>query len=200
MNYIAHHGIKGQKWGVRRYQNFDGSYTQAGLKRYRTSQKEYMDARSRYKNTKAAYKSGSASEDDLRIAKKNLKIANRNANATYRQLRRDMKADKGKDLYARGKTIEEYNTQQKYVNWGIASVGGAATMALAASGKRAVIKLGKTTINTPAAELAALATTGAIVAGAIVYGKKRGKMRAYYGHSRPTVKPLQKINDKKGNE
>ncbi len=27
---LFHHGIKGQKWGVRRYQNEDGSYTEAG--------------------------------------------------------------------------------------------------------------------------------------------------------------------------
>lgn len=32
--YLAHHGIKGQKWGVRRYQNEDGSLTEEGLKRY----------------------------------------------------------------------------------------------------------------------------------------------------------------------
>ena len=34
MNYIAHHGIKGQKWGVRRYQNKDGSLTALGKERY----------------------------------------------------------------------------------------------------------------------------------------------------------------------
>ena len=31
---LYHHGIKGQKWGVRRYQNEDGSLTDAGKKRY----------------------------------------------------------------------------------------------------------------------------------------------------------------------
>lgn len=32
--YLQHHGIKGQRWGVRRYQNEDGSLTSAGKKRY----------------------------------------------------------------------------------------------------------------------------------------------------------------------
>lgn len=32
--YLKHHGIKGMKWGERRYQNKDGSLTPAGKKRY----------------------------------------------------------------------------------------------------------------------------------------------------------------------
>lgn len=33
-NSIYHHGVKGQKWGVRRFQNEDGTFTEAGKKRY----------------------------------------------------------------------------------------------------------------------------------------------------------------------
>lgn len=33
-DYIIHSGILGMKWGVRRYQNKDGSLTPAGKKRY----------------------------------------------------------------------------------------------------------------------------------------------------------------------
>lgn len=32
--WLAHHGIKGQKWGIRRFQNEDGSLTEEGRKRY----------------------------------------------------------------------------------------------------------------------------------------------------------------------
>lgn len=35
--YLAHYGTKGQKWGVRRYQNEDGSLTEEGKKRYGNS-------------------------------------------------------------------------------------------------------------------------------------------------------------------
>lgn len=41
-NYLEHHGILGMKWGVRRFQNADGSLTDAGRKRYGLGDPEYQ--------------------------------------------------------------------------------------------------------------------------------------------------------------
>jgi len=46
--YLAHHGIKGQKWGVRRYQNPDGSYTNEGKRRYGSGSKIGLSPKKRY--------------------------------------------------------------------------------------------------------------------------------------------------------
>lgn len=42
---LQHHGIKGMKWGVRRYQNKNGGLTAAGKKRYNRKDNWSEDAR-----------------------------------------------------------------------------------------------------------------------------------------------------------
>lgn len=54
---LTHWGIKGMKWGVRRYQNKDGSLTAAGKKRYSDQTNYYKNKHSseRYKNEARQY-------------------------------------------------------------------------------------------------------------------------------------------------
>lgn len=58
---LYHHGIKGQKWGVRRFQRKDGSLTLAGKKRYydtpelNKQKSDMKSARAIYKSSKEAY-------------------------------------------------------------------------------------------------------------------------------------------------
>lgn len=79
-NELYHHGILGQKWGVRRYQNSDGSYTEAGKKRlmkldyYKNSEHRKLDKK--YNLAKMDYK----------IAKLNDKYQKSNSKRNLRKL------------------------------------------------------------------------------------------------------------------
>lgn len=55
--YLAHHGIKGQRWGVRRYQNPDGSLTEKGKARLEKKDNDWIDKRSAKITEKAQKKS-----------------------------------------------------------------------------------------------------------------------------------------------
>lgn len=56
---LMHHGVKGMHWGIRRYQNKDGTLTSAGKKRYDTdingAKQKVNDAKNAEKEAKKAY-------------------------------------------------------------------------------------------------------------------------------------------------
>lgn len=77
---LYHHGILGQKWGVRRFQNEDGSLTNLGRRRYvktmgseRRQKRDTKDAR-KILGTEAGFAWSNAEQESKRIEKFNNKI------------------------------------------------------------------------------------------------------------------------------
>jgi hypothetical protein len=67
-DYVAHFGIKGMKWGVRRYQNNDGSLTSAGKSRYNKKSDHQLKLEAKYQQK------GKTKEEAEAAAKKRVKI------------------------------------------------------------------------------------------------------------------------------
>lgn len=95
--YLVHSGIKGQRWGVRRYQNEDGSLTPAGIRRYGTS--ENMN-RARSRNKKIAIGVGVAAVAAGGVA---LAVKNRRLKNKYGVLKKSDDARLAKNSAARAK-------------------------------------------------------------------------------------------------
>lgn len=91
---IKHHGIKGQKWGVRRYQNEDGTLTNAGKKRYGTQENfERQYPADKKKSDISALNTGKNAVRDAKDINRNL-----------RELEREKSSKKQKKI---NKQIEE---------------------------------------------------------------------------------------------
>ena len=68
-SYLMHHGIKGQKWGVRRFQNEDGSLTNLGRQRYGQSYRTGLGGIIDKLKERKAEKKRKQEEEAARIAK-----------------------------------------------------------------------------------------------------------------------------------
>ena len=173
---LQHHGIKGMKWGVRRYQNYDGSYTKKGLERYKKSEAAYDKANANYKAAKV-----SGNKADIRKSRSERRQAKREMSNKYDQLKRDKLADQGKQLYKEGKRIRYNDFATKFAGTMISAVGGYVTTQAYESGKTISTKHG----NIPLSSITAAATLGAEMVNGGYYLKTRNqnrKLRAYYGH------------------
>lgn len=98
---LKHHGILGQKWGVRRFQNADGTRTAAGKKRYNT---RYVTPDGKHLTNRGANKSISTMQKDMRFARDVDKIADKYAkkqsDKAYGYLRKANESERGSEQEA----------------------------------------------------------------------------------------------------
>ena len=80
-NILAHYGIRGMKWGVRRYQNKDGSLTAAGKKRYSGDGGNAGTTKSATSSSSGRKKVSEMTDDELNRAVRRLQLEQQ-----YRQL------------------------------------------------------------------------------------------------------------------
>lgn len=88
--YLQHHGILGMKWGVRRYQNKDGSLTAKGRARMKTN---YESAHDDYVKAHSKKYVRSMSDAELRSRLNRLQMEK-----TYKSMISDGSVSKGKSI------------------------------------------------------------------------------------------------------
>ena len=125
-NYIEHHGIKGQKWGVRRFQNPDGTRTALGKKRERESAEAEHERLTRSTSAKEVY------ENRAKLSDKELRDRV-NRIQTEQQLQELMKKEKGTSpgKKASGKVLNKVGEKS----------AEALAVALVAAGKKTVVPI-----------------------------------------------------------
>lgn len=98
--YLAHHGILGMKWGVRRYQNEDGTLTEAGKNRARDV---------RY----SSFRSWNDKLDAKRISNRDAKQGKRRSDAFNKKAEKAL--NKSKDATTKEEKVKYENKYKNYI-------------------------------------------------------------------------------------
>lgn len=88
-NYLIHYGIQGQKWGVRRFQNDDGTYTSEGLERRRKLEESGLATKSEIRR---AGREGKEQAKYNKMLAKRQNIANKRFDKLTTRMENDKKA------------------------------------------------------------------------------------------------------------
>ena len=120
---LYHHGIKGQKWGVRRYQNKDGQLTSAGKERYgkRIQKMEKKAVQKTYKEDRKnggsfvfkSYRQGTGENYKKAKSDFNKKMIN---DSKYKELSKKAFDAEKKRLMSEKKYINDEDKYNKYLN------------------------------------------------------------------------------------
>ena len=100
---LYHHGITGMKWGVRRYQNKDGSLTSAGKRRYGT--------KANFEKVQAAKKAAAKANSKQAIARRKANERTAAEVAKYRK-KAGIKDEKPEDTKPKKPTVKDMSDEE----------------------------------------------------------------------------------------
>lgn len=118
LSNLQHHGIKGQKWGVRRYRNRDGSLTPAGRKRYSDS----APAHEHHKRVYDGKKARELSDQELRDRLNRLNMEKQYSLLTASETKAGKKF--AKDVMYNSSKQVATEVSKKYMAMGVAFIAG----------------------------------------------------------------------------